>query len=364
MPRDHFLPDFRFPISSFPLLRYTRRPVTEPATEPSPTQLKSDTRWQILAGLRFVLAMVVVSWHLPWFSPPGEPNIFAQLGGTAAVLGFLVISGYSIAHSLERRPGGYFRRRLLRIYPLYAVAVLYSLLPFVSGADALATRAPDEIFARPTVLVVIGNLLMLQNLVCPPVDADLLVWTLGIEVACYLLAPLFRKTPTSLLLILIVISSFTFAMFPRMHLRHYATLLRGLPLLMFAWAWIAGFLWQRCRTSPWGGFAVAVLGAVLLTVNTAFPARYSVDNFVGSIAIITFAGSIPLPTGFGRLLNYLGDLSYPVYLFHLPTFLLGYCIMGIRSPTVLMFAALSVSAAFLFIESFLKRVFARRSQAR
>jgi peptidoglycan/LPS O-acetylase OafA/YrhL len=322
-----------------------------------------DSRWHVLAGLRFLLAMVVVAGHMTWFQPPKSAPPFLQLlGGTSAVLGFLIVSGYSIGHSLQRRPIGFFQRRVLRIYPLYATAVLYALLPFVflPGIRVLPTLSPQVLIPRPTTWVVVGNLLMLQNLVCPPIDSNMLVWTLGIEVVCYLLAPWFQRMHTIFLAILILISAAGYGwLYPHLVRRgygHYATLLWGLPLLMFAWAWIAGFLLHRFRNSIFVGIAICVLGIALLHLNREYEAPYSVECFVGAIVIVTLAPWMRLPGRMGSIFNYLGDLSYPVYLFHLPTFLLGYCILNVDNVNGLLAMALACSAAFLFIESILKPI--------
>jgi peptidoglycan/LPS O-acetylase OafA/YrhL len=78
-------------------------------------------RWAVLAGLRFFLALTVVGNHLrfvvneqrPWWSPIARYNAFGS------VLAFLLISGYSIAHSYNRQPAGFYGRRFWRIYPVY-----------------------------------------------------------------------------------------------------------------------------------------------------------------------------------------------------------------------------------------------------
>jgi peptidoglycan/LPS O-acetylase OafA/YrhL len=279
------------------------------------------------------------------------------------VLGFLVVSGYSIGHSLQRRPKGFFQRRFLRIYPLYVCAILYALVPFRSGASALETMSPFVTIARPHWYVVIGNLLVMQNVICPPIDSNTLVWTLGVEIICYALAPLFRKTPGIVLILLIGISGVAFAWwFPHLvqqGVPHYANLKWGLPFLMFLWAWLAGFVLQRSRGSLWVGLAIIAIAAVLLYFNRFQSTRYSTACVVGSILIVTFAPRVRLNRRLGKILNYLGDLSYPLYLFHLPTLLIGYCIMGIDNQTILMMMAIAISAGFLFIESFAKPIITR-----
>jgi peptidoglycan/LPS O-acetylase OafA/YrhL len=333
------------------------RPMADASADTSIVALSppSDSRWQILAGLRFLLAMVVVAGHLNWFAPHSQPWMFLEsLGGTSAVLGFLIISGYSIAHSLQRRPAGFFRRRLLRIYPLYVAAVLLALVPFYSGASAF--RVPGNTFARPQVWVVFGNLLMLQNIVCEPIDSNILVWTLGIEVICYSLAPVFHRAPLPLLLVLIAISAGAYAAYPHMGFGHYATVRFGVPLLVFAWAWIAGFVLQRLDNSVPVGIAITGLCIALTLINRLYNTPNSVYCIVGAALIVLFAQRIRLPRSVGTVMNYLGDLSYPMYLFHLPSFLLAYGIMNITSGFGLIMTAFAISAAFLLVESILKPI--------
>jgi peptidoglycan/LPS O-acetylase OafA/YrhL len=91
-------------------------------------------QWKVLAGLRFFLAWIVVCYHLKNFIPDYGKDFlctFGKLNGLTAVLGFLLISGYSIAHSLTKNPEGFYNRRFLRIYPLYFCAVIVSLIPFL-----------------------------------------------------------------------------------------------------------------------------------------------------------------------------------------------------------------------------------------
>jgi peptidoglycan/LPS O-acetylase OafA/YrhL len=59
--------------------------------------------WPLLGGVRFLLALIVVGTHLIFFSPPCEwSHGLLNLSGFAAVLGFLIISGFSIAASYEK----------------------------------------------------------------------------------------------------------------------------------------------------------------------------------------------------------------------------------------------------------------------
>jgi peptidoglycan/LPS O-acetylase OafA/YrhL len=90
---------------------------------------------------------VVVCGHVWVFlevaSPP-DLRIFQILDPKAAVIGFFLISGYSIAASLQRSSKGFYRRRFLRIYPIYFFAIVTThILSLVLGSGI---QAPHETF--------------------------------------------------------------------------------------------------------------------------------------------------------------------------------------------------------------------------
>ncbi len=315
----------------------------------------------MLAGLRFVLAMVVVSGHLSWFAPHGQALLLADWDGTAAVLGFLVISGYSIAHSLGRQPRGFYRRRVLRIYPLYAAAIVLSLLPFARGAMVLSAPGLPFQVARPTWPVVVGNLLLVQNLVCPTLSSDLPLWTLGIEVACYLIAPRLRRWPVALQLAVAAVSAAAFMAYPSTGLPHYRLLLWGLLLLFFAWAWLGGFVLHRyADRGPWAGTVLGIVGAAALGMNHADSAWHPIVTFAGATLVVTLAPKASVWPPLGRVLNFLGDLSYPLYLMHVPAFHIGFWLLGVREPVSLLAIGLAVSAVALGGDVALKAAVSRR----
>ena len=72
-------------------------------------QRYSSSTWAILAGLRFVLAAVVMLSHLTYFLPNSFVIDYVKvLGGRAAVLGFLLISGFEVVQSRRTEAGRIF----------------------------------------------------------------------------------------------------------------------------------------------------------------------------------------------------------------------------------------------------------------
>src|SRR5689334_20689842 len=85
--------------------------------------------------LRFALASLVIlshSYPLVWGNNTREPFSMAtggqRTGGELAVEGFFILSGFLITRSWysARSTGDYLRRRALRIYPGFFVAVAFS----------------------------------------------------------------------------------------------------------------------------------------------------------------------------------------------------------------------------------------------
>jgi peptidoglycan/LPS O-acetylase OafA/YrhL len=75
------------------------------------TLLTGSAKWNILSGLRFLLALIVAATHLSLSTDAAPVRILAGLGAFEAIVGFLVIGGYSNGSSIQKRPDGFFLRR-------------------------------------------------------------------------------------------------------------------------------------------------------------------------------------------------------------------------------------------------------------
>ena len=97
----------------------------------------NNDQWALLAGLRFFLSMTVILGHCALLINTDKTGIFGAglLNPGSAVFGFFILSGYSIAASLDRDVSDFYRRRIVRIWPLYIAtlhnrpASLYVLVP-------------------------------------------------------------------------------------------------------------------------------------------------------------------------------------------------------------------------------------------
>ena len=156
------------PLSLMLSITLAKPPNSEPTLDLQSATLQSNRvrtmTWPILGAVHFFLALVVAAAHLPLYAASNSKVLVLQyFSGLAAVLGFLVISGYSIAASFAKQRDGLYVRRALRILPLYTVMiVLIALLPDINKA-----------FGPPNRGQLLGNLFLLQGifLFCNPVNS-------------------------------------------------------------------------------------------------------------------------------------------------------------------------------------------------
>ncbi|TXJ25858.1 MAG: acyltransferase [Chitinophagaceae bacterium] len=109
--------------------------------------------------------------------------------GTEFVIFFFVLSGFSIAHSLTRKPGlgGFYLRRLIRLYPPYIMALFYAGLVFF----LVQTFAPAQLAEEDLKPVYYNAEYIFSNLVYIPKGALIgQFWSLSHEVIFYILIAL------------------------------------------------------------------------------------------------------------------------------------------------------------------------------
>lgn len=309
---------------------------------------RDETLWSWLALLRFFLAAVVVAAHLRWFFRH-HPVVLAaaEFGAQIAVIGFFVISGFSIRASLAQHSDGtlaFYLRRLLRIYPLYLYAVLLThvlnvafkpklILPgFSLGATGWATS--------------LGNGLLLQGFAVTTMPFNPALWSLSVEVFYYALAPLF------LLLSLrwsFVLMGLTFAYFCLPILGVKAEFFFGYEAFRHVWAWLFGFHFARLSAQPWSWLALAVsLGAVCLHPTSR---NDHLSIVTGALVVLVFlcARRIEVRGGLRWIFQFLGDVSYPLYLFHIPLLTIAWTVLALREPIPALAFTLGATIAFLLV---------------
>jgi peptidoglycan/LPS O-acetylase OafA/YrhL len=275
--------------------------------------------------------------------------------GKAAVVGFLLVSGYSIAASLDREGDGFYRRRFFRIYPLYLSAVLFAVaLEAWTGGHV---RVPEQTFGSLGWLTAAGNLLFLQTFLVKPVAFDVALWSLAPEVFYYALAPLFARMDRKWLLAIISISLACYALPKHTDWGMGYLVLSKFTAANYIWCWLIGFLLWRDSSSPLT-IAFALIGIPQMIFSNNTPGPLAVVTLVLTLTLLIFAGNIAMPARLKSIADYLGDLSYPLYLFHIPALIMGYSIMGLRSSQALVLLTMVTTIIALhLIDRFIKRKF-------
>ena len=254
--------------------------------------------------------------------------------GSAGVGIFFVLSGFVIAHSLASKKldgegfATFIARRSIRLDPPYWASMILA----VSSAMIMA-RLHGAAYGLPSITQVLAHMAYLQELLGFP-EIDRVYWTLTFEIQFYLVFALGH----------VLINKLD----PRFgRARAELAIFTPLALLAFAaaiesddWAYHGLFV------NAWHGFFVGVLAyyagyrkrspiplfALCITMLIAAHFRTSVfDTPCAVTALILFVAS---RTGYllrglrGAAWQFLGRISYSLYLVHVPLLALGFGIWG------------------------------------
>ena len=305
----------------------------------------SESAWAALAVMRWVLASIVLMTHLRATFVPSTAalDLIVSLGGKAAVTGFFLISGYSIAHSYGERPDGFFRRRFLRIYPLYLVAVLFTQL-VVYLAPSPAVCLDGYAYVSAGFCTSVANALLLQDFAAIPLTYNIPLWSLSIEVLYYLLAPFLHRRSRTVIALFIIASMIVFYLSPA------PGLLYGYSALVYFWPWLIGFLLGRDMGRTAWAIGFGLIGALLVFLSkreTVEP--LSVATYLVTFAVILAAPHLRIPALLRKAANFLGDLSYPLYLFHLPLAIFFFKYVGLRGLPEFLIAIIGSTAVLWYV---------------
>lgn len=312
-----------------------------------------------LTGLRGIAALTVFVAHSRFqdLAPMLRP-VFAFFEWHAlAVDLFFMLSGFVLVHvyagklSLRGKPGWYeyFVARFARVFPLYLITLVAALAVFWIGSCMLK-KWPAYI----TVPTVLTNLLLVQN--WPGLfhlSINLASWSLSVELLCYLLLmPValgfckWLSWPVTLVLVAVLLSGRALL---AGQIDGWVSLGRG------ATCFLSGALLHRFhRVLPVSGAAMITLfGAVcfmllrsLVTWAELSPNWPLLSFPFLVVGLSDSAGTLVDRFFDSRIMLWLGDISYSVYLWQGPVTLITH--YQIR-PRLLSLPAV-VQAAWMFAE--------------
>lgn len=337
----------------------TREPINAPAGELDLHAISAMYRdikyFANITPLRFIAAYLVVLYHIEetrkMFNLPNltEYSVFQQ--GALAVTFFFVLSGFLITYLLLREHaatadvavGKFYLRRMLRIWPLYFLMVFIGLvlIPLAVKFGRVKYQAPFEsldvaayfLFFVPFIV----NLEYGNHFLTP-------LWSVGIEEIYYLgWAPIVKFLRRNILAIMLgtvmmkaalaiwayyvlqnplvcdVLRMLQFEAMALGGLGAYFVFYRELPLER---SWVFS---KPVQVAVLALLAVRIFGHQWMAVT--WPAYDGVFNqpVAGPLVAMTLFGWLIVNVAVNRgnilrlesrLFNYLGDISYGVYMYH------------------------------------------------
>ena len=276
-------------------------------------------------AIRLVAAVLVMFGHSFPLTGGHGPGYLGSPVSTCAVKVFFVISGYLISASWLRDPhlGRYLLRRALRIFP--ALIVLCILTVFVAG-PILSGLAPGEYFRSEAAWRYFFNLLLYPVYTLPGVFQDNIypdavngsLWTLPVEFAMYLIAPLVLILPGRKIMSLLAAIALSAASiwFARISIPDRPAVLWGTNLVdalemapYFFWGAVYRIWIQPIRLS-------LQLGCVMLVLMPILATDWARSEIVALVLIpyLTLALGHAVPPVFAWMERW-GDCSYGTYLY-------------------------------------------------
>jgi peptidoglycan/LPS O-acetylase OafA/YrhL len=331
------------------------------SSNPPMSGKSSKTRLPILDGLRGVAALIVVAFHLFDSDPVNLVN-----HGYLAVDFFFMLSGYVMGYAYDDRwntmsIGSFIKRRLIRLHPMVVIGSIIGAIFFYFSASSLCPLVDKTSFGMLILSTVMGALLIpsLKSMDVRgwgesyPLNGP--VWSLFFEYIAniaYMLwiRKLSLRTLGVLSVVLAGLLSYVIAtnvispgtvscgwIFNGEHLS------RGMVRMLFPF--VTGlFLFRLGKT-------ISLKHAMILTSLALFVALPMpkvgpvampwVNGIYESFVIIILmplivlvgAGSQPVSRFGEKACNFLGELSYPLYLVHYPMHCVLFGWLSSNKPT-------------------------------
>ncbi len=290
--------------------------------------------------VRFLLALAIIQYHV------GTSLLFSFLNNNTTIAAFFVISGFSVAYAVSKKYSftkkgliSYYKNRIFRIYPLYFIALIVALMiqwwiyPRF-GASSLAVALPQLGMKNVlgTIHYVWENLTLCNGWhaweVTPPTIPLIVLpaWTLLVEFWFYLFAPFLNRLSNKWLL-----GVFCLSMIVRYITFHRLFGIDSIPdnqffpnqlvyfaMGIFSYRFSSELQVKQSMRRLW---ILAILCGLIL-----FGSFVSASGLSHWLFLVILSLSLPSiqPLDYQLpLIKFLGELSYPLFLFHLPVVWVG-----------------------------------------
>jgi exopolysaccharide production protein ExoZ len=326
-----------------------------------------------ITGLRAYAALAVVVRHTAAFAAFGDIGVNLSKSGDTGVVMFFVIAGFSVATSYQQIGafGPYLARRLIRIWPVYMLAIVtifFALRAGLLGATHSATQYGGDLDAY-NLFMHATFLSFLDYRVANSIIG--VEWTIPIEVFWYVAIPLvmtrwslLEATVACMLFILGLRTALAYAGFEQSYTMTYWMPFSHAPFFL------AGVFAYQIRTGPelWPAInrvaaaryvplaaVLVICGVAATSIGTGFK-TYAVG--FATFGIIAFHRPGQGHVGWlleNRLALLMGMISYSIYLVHMPiAMLLSAWYPGLVGlplfASVVAVSALLAGAMYLMIE--------------
>jgi peptidoglycan/LPS O-acetylase OafA/YrhL len=332
-----------------------------------------------IQALRALAVTLVVTYHLTAATLPG---------GFVGVDVFFVISGYLIVgHVVRSLDRGTFHvldfwaRRARRLLPAAFVVLLacfaftLAVLPAVRWDQSFTQIGASALYVQNWALGAEAvDYMASQN------DPSLVqhFWSLSVEEQFYIVLPIIaiilwtvRKSKRLLFITLAVLGAASlaysiYATATTPSLAYFSTATRVWEFAAGALLSFAPALRGKARhVAAWAGTAAIIGSAALMSGSTPFPGAIALIPTAGAVALIAAAGAPSMPWASLRPVQYLGDISYSVYLWHWPLivaypYVLGHAPRPVDDVIIIAATLLLASASKYLVEDRFRRPRARR----
>jgi len=202
-----------------PVLLYSFEAVSIRSVQMSKHPSTTRKRLLELDAVRAVAILMIVASHLSYYF---HSNLFGwnNVLGTYLVLfglgTFFFLSGFVLGYNNRKfnawsDVASFFKKRLLRIYPLYLVALALAVGAFI----LLPSQSHFSLSSSQVLIYALG----LQGLLAPRYVPDFyMFWFVGVILLCYLIYPLMMRYGSNNKVRLLLISAAIFALFLAMRL--------------------------------------------------------------------------------------------------------------------------------------------------
>ena len=355
--------------------------------------LASKPRYEILDGLRGVASVIVVIFHIFESYSAGPAYQFIN-HGYLAVDFFFVLSGFVIGYAYDDRWGkmgtwSFFKRRLVRLHPMVVFGTVVGICFYYLGQCGLFPLI-GNIPAWKVILAFVMGCLMIP---CGP-RMDIRGWgefntfngpnwSLTWEyLGNILYAFIFRRLPNIILGILVAAAGFltldlclnlnVFGLLTEARNSQMYTPIGGwsltseqvyIGLTRLFYPFLAGLLLSRIgkRIRIQGGFWwCSVILAVVLSIPCVGGEGSILNGIYNAFCIIVIfplivmigAGSVINGAKGNRICDFLGQISYPLYITHYPLMYVQMCWVY-SHPDAPLFAHLTMNIGVVVLSVFI-----------